>query len=79
MINVICLVYITGSLLLWEAITPAVACIVVFILISTLLIIVIYRINKFITSYIITTLTVIFGGVIDKKGMSYFILIMTIL
>ena len=76
MINVICLIYITGSFLLWGAIVAAVSCIVGFILICTLLV---YFINKLITSYIITTLTEIFGGVIDKKSMSCLILMITVL
>ena len=74
-----CLVYITGSFPFWEAIGIAIGCfIVVLVLIITLTIIIVRCIVKLIISHIISTLAVIFGRVIDKKGVSYLILMTTV-
>ena len=74
-----CLVYITGSFSFWEAIGIAIGCfIVVLIFVIALTVIIVCCIVKLIISQIISTLAVIFGGVIDKKGVSYLILMMTV-
>ena len=84
MIKIILSYFITESLSLLEAVGIAIGCIAVLIIIITLSIISIIFccFYKLITSCIFSTLTVISGGVVHRKGMSYdncFILLFIVL
>ena len=82
MIKIILSYFITESLSLLEAVGIAIGCIVVLIIIIALPIIIVCYIYKLITSCIFSTLTVISGGVVHRKGMSYdncFILLFIVL
>ena len=81
-IKIILSYFVTESLSLLEAVGIAIGCIVVLIIIIALPIIIFCCFYKVITSCIFSTLTVISGGVVHRKGMSYdncFILLFIVL